>query len=198
MDDSTIFSKVHEAYKQSFEILQDFGVFGVKNPTKMRKLWNVFIIMVLLYPIIAFIFGYQWIGNFGEFVEHTSMLVALVNILIQQINIRIHQSKIIEIATWFQELKKFDENDIVKKSEFFMKRTMKIWYTVQIFSGTFYCVLQHHFKSRFTFLEWIEFDSVNGIHILIGVFDWSRVTISPPLGGHVLLFRPSPPVLLLA
>jgi hypothetical protein len=177
MDDSKIFSKVHEAYKESFELLQDFGVFEVDNLTRLGKLWTVLILMVLLYPIIAFIFGYQWITNFGEFVEHTSMFIACVNILVQLVNMRIHQKKIIQIATWFQELKKFDENDIVKNGEFSMNRVMKFWLKVQIFSAAFYCVLQQRFKNRLTFLQWIEFDPFSSVHALIGIFDWVVVTL---------------------
>jgi hypothetical protein len=177
MDDSKIFSKVHEAYKESFEILQDFGIFGSENLTKKEKLWTVFVVMVLLYPAISFIFGYQWITNFGEFVEHTSMFIACVNILAQLVNMRIHQKKIIRIATWFQELKKFDENDIVKNGEFSMNRIMKFWLMVQIFSAAFYCILQQRFKNRLTFLEWIEFDPLSSVHVLIGIFDWVVVTL---------------------
>ncbi len=132
MDDSKIFSKTHGAYRESFEILQDFGIFGAE---KIGKLWTAFTIMVLLYPNVAFIFGYKSISRFGDFVEHTATFVLLFGVFVQLINVWIRQNKIIKIAERFQELKKFDENDIVRKSELLLERTMKIWLVLEIFLG---------------------------------------------------------------
>jgi hypothetical protein len=120
MDDSKIFSKVHEAYKDSFEILQIFGIFGTKDPTRVVKLWTVFIILAtLLGPFIALLLSYSAIKEFREFIEHTALIVTFFSVLVQLINIRFRQSKFIEIATLFQELKKFDENNIVRKKTTF-------------------------------------------------------------------------------
>jgi hypothetical protein len=111
MDDSKIFSNTHEAYQESFQILQDFGIFGVDNPTKKTKLWLAVVrIVVFWYPIIAFILRYKSIDNFGETIEHTALFVSYIAVVVQLINIRIWKQKICEIATSFQELKKFDEN----------------------------------------------------------------------------------------
>jgi hypothetical protein len=173
MDNSKIFSKVHEAYKESFEILQIFGIFGTKDPTRMGKLWSVFIVLaVLLCPFIALLLSHSAIKNFGEFIEHTAFIVTYFSVLVQLINIRFRQSKFIEIATLFQELKKFDENDIVRKSEFFMERIMKIWLVSEFIFGTFYSFHQHIFNETLVFYKLFQFYADSHLSTLIGIVDW--------------------------
>jgi hypothetical protein len=72
------------------------------------------------------------IKSFGEFVEHAAVFVGIIDACIRLINIRIWKNQIIEIATSFKELKKFDENEIVKKREIFIKRITKIWLILDI------------------------------------------------------------------
>jgi hypothetical protein len=170
MDDSKIFSNIHGAYKESFEILQGFGIFGAEN---MGKLWTTFIVMILLYPPLAFIFGYKSIDRFGDFVEHTAVFVLLFGVFVQLVNVGIRQNKIIKIAELFQELKKFDESDIVKKSEIFLERTMKIWLDLEIFLDTFYCIHQHFFNGKLVFCEWIEYHADSHLSLLVGIVDWT-------------------------
>jgi hypothetical protein len=140
MDDINFFSKVHEAYKESFEFLQDLGIFGTESSSRMRKLWIVFIItLVMIYPNIAFLSGYGSVENFAKFVEQTVKCMALLDITVRLINLKISQKKIMEIAGLFHELKKFDENEIVEKSEFALSHLMKYCLGAELFFGTFYC-----------------------------------------------------------
>jgi hypothetical protein len=37
MDDINFFSKVHEAYKESFEFLQDLGIFGTESSSTLGE-----------------------------------------------------------------------------------------------------------------------------------------------------------------
>jgi hypothetical protein len=139
--------KTSEAYRENFEV---FGIFGMEQ---IGKMWTTFTIMVLLYPNVAFIFGYKSIERFGDFVEHTAVFVLLFGVFVQLINVWIRQNKIIEIAELFQELKKFDENEIVKKSEFVLERTMKIWLVLE--------------------MPW----KISHFSVLIGIVDWSVVAL---------------------
>ncbi len=76
MDNSKIFSKIHETYKESFQFLQIFGTFGMKQFTRDRKLVTIFAILwIIVYPLISFIFGFTSIRNFGQFVELTTMFI---------------------------------------------------------------------------------------------------------------------------
>jgi hypothetical protein len=177
MNDSKIFSKIHEAYKKSFEIFEIFGVFEVKNPNWKIKMWTVFITILMSYPSLAFILGYKSIENFGKFVEHTAIFVIVFNLLVQLINLKVWQNKIIEIATSFQELKKFDENDIVKNSEFFMNRIIKIGLVWVILMGSFYCLHQNFFNGKLVFCDWIEYFADSHLSILLGIADWIVVAL---------------------
>jgi hypothetical protein len=173
MDGSKTFSKVHEVYKESFEILQIFGIFGTKNPTRMVKLWTVFIILAtLLGPFIALLLSFPSIKEFREFIEHTALLVTFFSVLVQLINIRFRQNKFIEIATFFQELKKFDENDIVRNKEIFMERIMKTWLTFEFIFGTFYSFHQHFFNGYLVFCKWIEFYADSHLSTFVGIIEW--------------------------
>jgi hypothetical protein len=176
MDDSKIFSKTHEAYKESFEILEDFGIFGTGNPTKMEKLWKVFISIVILYPPLAFLLGYGSVESFGKFVEYTALFVALFDVAVRVTNARIWQNKIIEIAELFQELKKFDESEIIRKSEITLKRVMKFWLFGEIFLATFYCISQSLFNDKNVLLDWVEFENIH-VHIVIGIVDWTVIVL---------------------
>jgi hypothetical protein len=172
MDDSKIFSKIHEAYKESFEIFEIFGVFEVKNPNWKIKMWTVFITILMSYPSLALILGYKSIENFDEFIEHTAIFGIVFNVLVQLINLKIWQNKIIEIATSFQELKKFDENDIVKNSEFFIKRFVKIRLVSELLLGSFYCLHQNFFNGKLVFCDWIEYFADSHLSTLLGIADW--------------------------
>jgi hypothetical protein len=172
MDDSKFFSKVHEAYKESFEFLQDLGIFGTENSSKKRKLWILFIItLVIFYPNFGLWLGYGSVESFGDFVEQTVKCMALLDVTVRQINLKIWQKKIIEIAGSFQELQKFDEHEIVKKSEFALRHLMKYCLGAELFFGTFYCIHQNYINDKNVILDWIQFENVH-VSIVIGIVDW--------------------------
>jgi hypothetical protein len=139
----------------------------------MVKLCTVFIILAtLLCPFIALLLSYSSIKEFREFIEHTALIVTFFSVLVQLINIRFRQNKFTEIATSFQELKKFDENDIVRNKELFMERIMKTWLIFEFIFGTFYSFHQHFFNGYLVFCKWIEFYADSHLSVLIGIIEW--------------------------
>ncbi len=171
MENSKIFSKIHEAYKKSFQFLQIFGIFGMKQFTRGRKLVTIFAILwIIVYPMISFIFGFTSIQNFGQFVELTAMFIGFFDAVVRFINIAIHRRKIVEIAESFRELKKFDENGIVKKAEISLNRMQNIWFVGSILAAEFYCFIQSFFNNKNVFLGWIQFSNED-ITVMIGTFD---------------------------
>jgi hypothetical protein len=171
MDNSKIFSKIHEGYKDSFQFLQIFGIFGLKQFKRDRKLVAVFSTLgIVVYPIISLIFGYTSIQNFGQFVEHTTVFLGIFEVAARLINLAARRTKIVEIAESFQELKKFDENGIVEKAEKSLDRVQRIWITGSVFAAIFYCSHQCFFNGKNVYLGWIQFSNED-ITIMIGTFD---------------------------
>jgi hypothetical protein len=95
-------------------------------------------------------------------------------VVVRFINIAIHRRKIVEIAELFQELKKFDENEIVKKAEFSLNRMQNIWFVGSILAAEFYCFIQSFFNNKNVFLGLIQFLNKD-ITIMIGTFDLSVI-----------------------
>jgi hypothetical protein len=125
MEYSKIFSKIQGAYEESFHFLKIFGIFGIKNQTRFRKLVAVFTVLaIVVYVLASLVFGYTSVKDFGRFVEHTTIFVSVIEVTVRLINMAVHQRKIVEIAESFQEVKKFDEDDIVKKAEISLNRCL--------------------------------------------------------------------------
>jgi hypothetical protein len=149
----------------------------VKNPNWKIKMWTVFVTILISYPSIVLILGYKSIENFDAFVEHTAIFVIVFNVLVQLINLKVWQNKIIEIATSFQELKKFDENDIVKNSEFFINRFVKIRLVWVILMVSSYCLHQNFFNGKLVFCDWIEYFADSHLSTLLGIADWIVIAL---------------------
>jgi hypothetical protein len=171
MDNSKIFSKIHGAYKDNFRKLQVFGIFGMENHTSSDKLVRVLITLVIVvYPMVSLTFGFTSIQNFAQFVEHTANFLCIADAFLRFINIAFWKNKILEIAELFQELKKFDENDIVKKAETSLKRLMKFCFFATVLIGDFHCINLTFFENKHVFLGLIQFLNED-ITLMIGTFD---------------------------
>jgi hypothetical protein len=172
MDDSKIFSKTHEASEESFRKLKIFGAFGIKNQTKDRKFVVVVsILWIIVYPLISTIFGFTSIQNFGQLVEHTTSFMGTFEIVVRLINLTIWKTKIVKIAESFQELKKFDENGIVKKAEISTKRMLKVWLIGTYIMGFLFCSYQCFFNDKNIFLGFVRFSNEEPYRKIIGFFD---------------------------
>jgi hypothetical protein len=156
MTDSKIFSKVHEAYEGSIKKLQVFGIFE-KDHSKSKMLITIFILTaIIVYPMTSLLLGLKAIENFAAFVEWATLFVGISDVAFRSINVAFHQTKIVEIAELFQELKKFDENEIVKKTEILLKRVLKVWLVLFILAADFYCIHQSFFNRKNLYLGWID------------------------------------------
>jgi hypothetical protein len=176
MADSKIFSKSHEAYEGSIKKLQIFGIFE-KDHSKSKMMITIFILTaIILYPMTSLLLGLKSIENFGEFVEWATLFVGISDVAFRSINVAVHQTKILEIAELFQELKKFDENEIVKKIEISLKKVLKVWLVLFILVADFYCLHQSFFNHKNLYLGWIDFPNEH-IPIMIGFFDLFAVSL---------------------
>jgi hypothetical protein len=184
MENCKIFSKIHGAYEESFHFLKFFGIFGIKNQTRFRKFVVVFTVLaIVVYVLASLYFGYTSVKDFGQFVEHTTISVSVIEVTVRLINIAVHQRKIVEIAESFQELKKFDEDGIVKKAEISLNRMLKICVIGTILTAEVFCVHRCFFYSRNLFLGWIKFSNEDiskmiGVYDLFVIFHWVCIWIN--------------------
>jgi hypothetical protein len=152
-------------------MLKIFGAFGVKNQTRNRKLATFFTLLaIIVYPLVSLIFGYTSVQNFAQFVEHTTIFMGIFEVVVRLVNIAVRKTKIVEIAESFQELKKFDENEIVKNAEISTKGVLRSWLIGTILVGDLFYFYQCFFNGKNVFLGFVQFSNED-ISKIIGTYD---------------------------
>lgn len=139
----------HEAYNDSFFWFFKLKAFTEPNESWKMKLWSTFFIFVaIIYPNIATSYGITTVETFRGLIQNTTMFVAVLVVSTRFFNVKWHQEKIIEIVVLFNEIKKHDEEDIVRKTENIMRNMgRKFLKFTTIFTG-FYVINENIFHKR--------------------------------------------------